>query len=288
MSSTSVVSSAPAGARGFKVGRISVWVVLIVTTLISLYPLYGMYVTALTPTFDTVKTPPDILPIHASPENFTRLLVKARDYPLWFGNSLLITLTITGFHVLFDTLAGYAFAKKQFPGRDILFAVLLMTLMIPPQVTLVPLYIVTRNLGLLNNPLAVILPGTARVLGIFLMRQYIRTLPNELEEAARIDGASEIGIFRHVILPLSAPAMGALAIFTFVFYWNDFIWPLIVLQRSPNFTLPVGVASLQGEFGTDYGVIFAGAALAALPIVVFFMIFQRYFLEGVRLGAVKG
>jgi multiple sugar transport system permease protein len=134
----------------------------------------------------------------------------------------------------------------------------------------------------------VILPGTARVLGIFLMRQYIRTLPNELEEAARIDGASEIGIFRHVIVPLSTPAMGALAIFTFVFYWNDFIWPLIVLQRSPNFTLPVGVASLQGEFGTDYGVIFAGAALAALPIVVFFLAFQRYFLEGVRLGAVKG
>jgi len=267
---------------------IGVWVVLVVTTLISLYPLYGMYVTALTPTFDTVKTPPDVIPIHASLENFQRLFAKARDYPLWFGNSLLITLTITAFHVLFDTMAGYAFAKKQFPGRDVLFAVLLATLMIPPQVTLVPLYIVTRNLGLLNNPLAVILPGTARVLGIFLMRQYIRTLPNELEEAARIDGASEIGIFRHVIVPLSAPAMGALAIFTFVFYWNDFIWPLIVLQRSPNFTLPVGVASLQGEFGTDYGVIFAGAALAALPIVVFFLAFQRYFLEGVRLGAVKG
>src|SRR4051794_3424555 len=265
-----------------------VWAILVVTTLISLYPLYGMYVTALTPTFDTVKTPPDIIPIHASIENFQRLFLKARDYPLWFSNSLIITVSITVFHVFFDTLAGYAFAKKQFPGRDVLFAILLATLMIPPQVTLVPLYIVTRNLGLLNNPLAVILPGTARVLGIFLMRQYIRTLPNELEEAARIDGASEIGIFRHVILPLCAPAMAALAIFTFVFYWNDFIWPLIVLQRSPNFTLPVGVASLQGEFGTDYGVIFAGAALAALPIVAFFLIFQRHFMEGVRLGALKG
>jgi multiple sugar transport system permease protein len=264
------------------------WTVLLITTLVSVYPLYGMYITALTPTFDTVKTPPDLIPIHASLENFQRLLVKARDYPRWFSNSLLITLSITGFHVFFDTLSGYAFAKKRFPGRDVLFAVLLGTLMIPPQVTLVPLYIVTRNFGLLNNPLAVMLPGTARVLGIFLMRQYIRTLPNELEEAARIDGASEIGIFRHVILPLCAPAMAALAIFTFVFYWNDFIWPLIVLQRSENFTLPVGVASLQGEFGTDYGVIFAGAALAALPIVAFFLVFQRYFLEGVRLGALKG
>jgi multiple sugar transport system permease protein len=280
MSSTNV--------RAWNARNTSVWLVLAITTVISIYPLYGMYITALTPTFDTVKTPPDLIPIHASLENFQRLLVKARDYPRWFSNSLVITISITAFHVFFDTLSGYAFAKKRFPGRDVMFAILLATLMIPPQVTLVPLYIVTRSLGLLNNPLAVILPGTARVLGIFLMRQYIRTLPNELEEAARIDGASEIGIFRHVILPLCAPAMAALAIFTFVFYWNDFIWPLIVLQRSENFTLPVGVASLQGEFGTDYGVIFAGAALAALPIVAFFLVFQRYFLEGVRLGALKG
>ena len=274
--------------RASRLPSVGGWLVLAVTTLISLYPLYGMYVTALTPTFDTVKTPPDLIPIHASAENFQRLLVKARDYPRWFANSLVIAVSITAFHVLFDTMAGYAFARKRFPGRDALFALLLGTLMIPPQVTLVPLYIVIRNLGLLNNVLAVILPGTARVLGIFLMRQYIRTLPSELEEAARIDGASEIGIFRHVIVPLCKPAMGALAIFTFVFYWNDFIWPLIVLQRSVNFTLPVGVASLQGEFATDYGVIFAGAALAALPIVAFFLALQRYFLEGVRLGALKG
>ena len=274
--------------RTWSLGWVCLWAVLGVTTLLSLYPLYGMYVTALTPTFDTVKTPPDLIPIHASLDNFQRLVQKAKDYPRWFANSLVITLSVTAFHVFFDTLAGYAFAKKRFPGRDILFAVLLATLMIPPQVTLVPLYVVIRSLGLLNNVLAVILPGTARVLGIFLMRQYIRTLPTEIEEAARIDGASEIGIFWHIILPLCQPAMAALAIFTFVFYWNDFIWPLITLQRSENFTLPVGVASLQGEFGTDYGVIFAGAALAALPILVFFLLFQRYFLEGVRLGAVKG
>ena len=274
--------------RTWSFGWVCLWTVLAVTTVISLYPLYGMYVTALTPTFDTIKTPPDLIPIHASLENFQRLIQKAKDYPRWFANSLVITLSVTAFHVFFDTLAGYAFAKKRFPGRDILFAVLLGTLMIPPQVTLVPLYVVIRSLGLLNNVLAVILPGTARVLGIFLMRQYIRTLPTEIEEAARIDGASEIGIFWHIILPLCQPAMAALAIFTFVFYWNDFIWPLITLQRSENFTLPVGVASLQGEFGTDYGVIFAGAALAALPILLFFLLFQRYFLEGVRLGALKG
>ena len=160
--------------------------------------------------------------------------------------------------------------------------------MIPSQVTLVPLYIVTRNLGLINNILAVILPGTANVFGIFLMRQYIQTLPTELEDAARMDGCTEPGVFWRVILPLSNPALGALAIFSFVRYWNDFLWPLIILKKSQHYTLPVGVASLQGEFRTDYGMIFAGAALAALPMIIFFLLFQRYFIEGVRMGAVKG
>ncbi len=141
---------------------------------------------------------------------------------------------------------------------------ILGTLMVPDHVTLVPRYIVTRNLGLIDSLWAVLLPATAQVFGIFLMRQYIQTLPSELEDAARIDGCGEFGVFWRVIMPLSAPAVGALAIFIFVRNWNDFFWPLIVLQKSPNYTLPVGVASLQGEFSTDYGIIFAGAALAAL------------------------
>jgi multiple sugar transport system permease protein len=120
------------------------------------------------------------------------------------------------------------------------------------------------------------------------MRQYIQTLPSELEDAARIDGCSELGVFWRVIMPLAQPAIGALAIFTFVRNWNNYLWPVIVLQRTPNYTLPVGVVSLQGEFSTDYGIIFAGAALAALPMIIFFLIFQRYFLEGVRMGALKG
>lgn len=276
------------GGRPFPAGKLVAWLVLIVTTIISLFPLYWLFVSALTPNTNTVKLPPDFIPIHATLENFRRLFRQAHDYPRWFFNSALITLSITLFHVFVDTLAGYGFAKKEFPGKRVLFAVLLSTLMIPPQVTLVPLYIVTRNLGLINNPLAVILQGTANVLGVFLMRQYIQTLPKELEDAARVDGCSEFGVFWRVILPLSRPAMGALAIFTFVRHWNDFIWPLIALQKTRYYTLPVGVASLQQEFQIDYGIIFAGAALAALPIIVFFLLFQRYFLEGVRMGAVKG
>ncbi|HEX6290727.1 MAG TPA: carbohydrate ABC transporter permease [Herpetosiphonaceae bacterium] len=264
------------------------WAVLIVTTIISLWPMYWLFVTALTPTRETIKVPPDLIPIHASLENFDRLFNQARNYWRWALNSLTVTLSITLFHIFFDTLAGYAFAKKQFPGRNIMFWIILSTLMIPAHVTLVPLYIVTRQLGLIDSLWAVILPGTADVFGIFLMRQYIQTLPSELEEAARIDGSTEIGVFWNVILPLSKPALGALAIFTFVRSWNAFLWPLIVLQKSVHYTLPVGVASLQGEFSTDYGLIFAGAALAALPMVIFFLVFQRYFLEGVRMGALKG
>jgi multiple sugar transport system permease protein len=206
----------------------------------------------------------------------------------WMTNSLTVAFAVTVWHMFFDTLAGYAFAKKRFPGRNILFAMVLTTLMIPIHVTFIPLYIISRQLGIIDSLWALILPGTASVFGIFLMRQYIQTLPGELIDAARIDGASEFGVFWHVILPLSTPAIAALAIFTFVRQWNDFLWPVIALNKPQNYTLTVGVANLQGEFMTDWGIIFSGAALAALPMIIFFVIFQKYFVEGVRMGALKG
>jgi multiple sugar transport system permease protein len=264
------------------------WIALIVTALISLWPMYWLFVTAVTPTLYTIKTPPDILPFHASLSNFQRLFSEAQDYGSWMSNSLVVAVGITLFHVFFDTLAGYTFAKKRFPGRTLLFWMLIATLMVPTYVTFIPLYIVTHDLHLLNTLWAVVLPGMASVFGIFLMRQYIQTLPTDLLDAARLDGCGELRIFWHIVLPLSRPAIGALAIFTFVQHWNDFFWPLIVLSSSNKYTLPVGVAGLQGEFTTDYGIIFAGAALAALPMIVFFLIFQRSFLHGVRMGAFKG
>ncbi len=268
--------------------QVAAWAGLLITTIISIWPMYWLFVTALTPTLFAIKTPPDILPFHATLSNIQRLLDEAPYYPLWAANSFIISLSITGFHIVFDTMAGYAFAKKRFPGRRILFWLIISTLMVPAYVTMVPLFLVTRDLHLLNTLWAVILPGTADVFGIFLMRQYIQTLPHELEDAARVDGCGELGIFFRIIMPLAKPAIAALAIFTFVAHWNNFFWPLIVLTQASKYTLPVGVASLQGEFSTDYGIIFAGAALAALPMIVFFLLFQRYFLEGVRMGALKG
>jgi multiple sugar transport system permease protein len=263
------------------------WIVLVVTSVIALFPMYWLFVNALTPITSNPPLTPILWPAW-SLDNFRRLLDGNTYYVNWMLNSLIVAVAITVWHVIFDSMAGYAFAKRRFPGREVLFWLMLSTLMIPIHVTVIPLFIVTNRLGLLDNLMAVILPGTANAFGIFLMRQYIQTLPSELEEAARIDGASELRVFWNVILPLSQPALGALAIFTFVRHWNDFLWPLIALTRPQNYTLTVGVANLQGEFATDYGVIFAGAALAALPMIIFFFAFQRYFLEGVRMGAVKG
>ncbi|MFN8485871.1 MAG: carbohydrate ABC transporter permease [Anaerolineae bacterium] len=268
-------------------GRYFAWAVLVATAVIALFPMYWLFVNALTPITATPPLTPNLIPAFQL-DNFARLLGGTKFYMNWMFNSLFIAFAVTVWHVLFDTMAGYAFAKRHFPGRDILFWLILSTLMIPIQVTLIPLYIVTRQIGLIDTPWAIILPGTATVFGIFLMRQYIQTLPSELEDAARIDGASELGVFWNIILPLCKPAIAALAIFAFVRSWNEFLWPLIALTRPQNYTLTVGVANLQGEFMTDWGIIFAGAALAALPMVLFFLVFQKYFLEGVRMGALKG
>ena len=273
--------------RRFNPAMMVVWSFLIVTTIISLFPMYWLFTNALTPIQGTPPLTPILIPAFSF-ENFIRLLTGTKHYTSWMINSLTVAFAVTLWHIFFDTLAGYAFAKKKFPLNNILFWMILSTLMIPIHVTFIPLYIIIREMGLLDTLWALILPGTASAFGIFLMRQYIQTLPSELEDAARIDGCSEFGVFWNVILPLCQPGIAALAIFTFVRSWNDFLWPVIALNKAQNYTLTVGVANLQNEFMTDWGIIFSGAALAALPMIVFFLLFQRYFLEGVRMGAIKG
>src|SRR5437867_4083 len=177
------------------------WLVLIVTTIIALFPMYWLFANAFTPITSTPPLTPILIPAFKL-DNFERLLVNDKFYINWMANSLIVAFTVTAFHAFFDTLAGYAFAKKRFPGRNLLFALVLSTLMIPIHVTFIPLYIVNRQLGLIDSLGALILPGTASVFGIFLMRQYIQTLPSELIDAAKIDGAGEFGVFRHVIFPL--------------------------------------------------------------------------------------
>jgi multiple sugar transport system permease protein len=273
--------------KRFTSGTALVWLTLIITAVIALFPMYWLFANAFTPITAVPPLTPILVPAFQL-DNFERLLGNNKFYLIWMVNSLVVGLAVTAWHILFDTMAGYAFAKKKFPFRNLFFWLILSTLMIPIHVTFIPLYIINRQFGLIDSLWALILPGTANAFGIFLMRQYIQTLPSELEDAARIDGCNEIGVFRNVILPLSTPAIAALAIFTFVRSWNDFLWPVIALNRPQNYTLTVGVANMQGEFMTDWGILFSGAALAAIPMIIFFLLFQKYFLEGVRMGALKG
>jgi len=284
--------------------QIVILAILIMAAAVSLFPLYWLFVTAITPASSTVKLPPELIPSNPTLENITNLIalsgtgglrvlgledVRMSRMLLWFINTLLLALVSTGIHVLFDTMAGYAFAKRKFPGSNLFFWMILAALMIPAQVTLVPLFLMITQFKLVNTFAGVMLPGLADVIGIFLLKQYIQTMPSELEEAARMDGASEWKTFTSVIVPLAAPAMAVTAIFAFQRYWNSFLWPLVVLQNPDLFTLQVGLSYLyNSEFGTNYGLLMSGAALASIPMIIFFFAFQRYFMQGLRVGAVKG
>jgi len=284
-----------------------VYLALMLAAATSLFPLYWMFNTAFTPGSEVIKMPPDLIPPNPGLENFRLVLKAAPNLLRWGLNTLFIALATMGLHVLFDAMSGYAFAKRRFPGSNVLFWLVIVALMIPGQVTLVPLYIMisrmrdvlssiaahwpqyATTIAGISNYGAVIVPGLADVIGIFLMKQFIQTLPSELEEAARIDGASELQIFFQVIVPLAKPALAVNAIFAFQRYWNAFLWPLVVLQKSEYYTLQVGLSFIyRSEFGTNYGLLMAGATLAAIPMIIFFFSFQRYFMEGIRIGALKG
>jgi multiple sugar transport system permease protein len=282
-----VAPIAPSGRRRARRTRLAGLAVLIPVAVIALFPFYWMVTSALTPGAAAVRVPPVLVPLDASFENFAQLFAQA-PVLLWAFNSLVVAAAIMVGHVILDSMAGYAFARKSFPGRSVMFTLIVGSLMIPVHVTLVPRFLLVANLGLNNHLLGVILPSVADVFGIFLMRQFIQSLPRELEDAARVDGASEWQVFTKIIMPLSRPAVATLAIFSFVGAWNAFLWPLIVLSRRELLTLPVGVALLQQEFSSNVGLQMAGAAVGAVPMIVLFLLFQRYFLEGVRLGALKG
>src|SRR5262245_6904338 len=202
-------------------------------------------------------------------------------------NSVVLTITVTLVSLLVNVAAGYAFAKLRFAGRDRLFKLLLGALVIPSQVAMVPLFLLLKHLGLVNSYGGVIIPAMASIFGIFVVRQYALTIPDDLLEAARIDGASELRIFRTVIVPMLPPIVVTLAVFTALWTWNDFMWPLIVLNDSDLYTLPVALASLSREHVQDNELMMAGAVLTTLPVLLVFLVLQRYYIQGLVLGSVK-
>ncbi|MCD6254064.1 MAG: carbohydrate ABC transporter permease [Thermotogae bacterium] len=231
--------------------------------------------------------PPRWIPEDPTIENYKELFASVK-FGRPFMNTVIVASSITFLSLLVSSMAGYAFAKFRFKGRDRLFFLILATLMVPGQMTMIPVFLLLRQLGLLNTYTGLILPGVASAFNIFFMRQFIMSVPNELIEAAKMDGAKESFIYFWIILPLSKPALTTIAIFTFTGSWNSFLWPLIIAQDERMYTLPVAVSVLAGQYGENLGIQMAGSCIVIAPILVFFLFVQRYFIKGIALTGLKG
>ena len=263
---------------------------LVVATALALFPLAWMLSVSFMQPGTASSLPPPLLPVHPTFGNYHELFAHA-GMGRYFLNSVFIAISITLLSLACNTLAGYAFAKLRFAGREKLFGVLIGGLVIPAQVAMLPLFLLLKYVGLVNTYAGVILPGTATVfgiVGIFLVRQYARTIPDDLLEAARVDGAGELRIFAQIVLPLLKPILVTLAVLTFLTAWNDFMWPLIVLTGQQHYTLPVGLASLSREHVQDFELMMAGAVITVVPVLILFLALQRYYIRGLLLGSVKG
>lgn len=259
---------------------------MLAISVATVVPFLFMFSTSLTKSFSMMTYPPTLWPDNPSLDNYFEIIFQFQGglFIRWFINTVVITSIIVMGSLLINTLSGYIFAKKSFYGKDIVFAIILATMMVPRAVTLIPAFQIVNWLGLSNTPWALIVPGLASAFGIFMMRQFISSLPTELLEVAKIDGAGELRTFWSIVVPLTTPAMAALGIFTLINAWNDFLWPLVVLRDADQRTLVVGLAGIQSEFAVNYGLVMAGSVLTVLPLLVLYMLFQPYFVEGLRMG----
>jgi multiple sugar transport system permease protein len=262
------------------------YILMILISVATVVPFLFMASTSFTKSFTMMTYPPTLIPENPSLDNYYEIMFVFQEglFPRWFFNTLFTTLCITGGSLFLNTLSGYIFAKKEFYGKNAVFSLLLATLMVPGAVTLIPAFLMVNRLGLFNTYWALIVPGLASPFGIFMMRQFISSLPTELIESAKMDGASELRTFWSIIVPLSTPAMAALGIFTVINAWNAFLWPLVVLRANTMRTLVVGLATVQGEFNINYGLVMAGSVLTVLPMLILYILFQPYFVEGLRMG----
>ncbi|MEP0747681.1 MULTISPECIES: carbohydrate ABC transporter permease [unclassified Coleofasciculus] len=256
--------------------------------LVMLFPLLWLISTSLkSPTENIFQFPPQIVPQEPTFQNFITVW-QTNPFGQYLFNSTLVAVLTVGLNLLFCSLAAYPLARLDFRGRDMVFAAVVSTIMIPFQIVMIPLYILTVQLGLRNTYLGVILPSIASAFGIFLLRQAFQGVPKELEEAARMDGCSELGLWWHVMLPAIRPALVTLAIFVFIGSWSDFLWPLIVLDRPEYYTLPLGVATLAGALSLDWRLVAAGSVISITPVLLVFLFLQRYIVPTDAGSGVKG
>jgi putative chitobiose transport system permease protein len=270
------------------VSAIAWYAVLTGLAAITVFPFLWMLLTSLKgPTDPITSVPPQFFPASPTLANYEKVLASL-PILTFFQNSIIVAVLVTGLNVLVSAMAAYPLAKMRFRGREAIFYLLLATLIVPAQLTYIPSFILAVNVFHYYDTLAaVILPGLASAFNIFLMRQAFRGVPNDLIDAARVDGAGEWRVWWQILLPIVRPSMAAVAIFTFVASWNDFLWPSLMLHDREGMTLPVGLAALQGFFSSDFRSIAAGVTMTVLPILLFFIVVQRWFVRGLA-GAVKG
>lgn len=271
------------------VSHIISYIVLVIIALLVLLPLLWMLSTSLKPKAFLFTQQIQWIPQRITLKNYTDLL-NDPSVPIvrWFINSIGIAVASTVLILIIDSLAAYAYARMEFPGRKFLFTAMLATLFMPGLMFLIPNFLTIFNLGLLDSYAGVILPGLAGVFGVCFLRQFFETLPKELEEAARIDGANTFQIFYKVVLPLARPALATLAVITFLASWNDFLWPFLILQSTNLQTLPLGLRTLQGAYTSEYGLMMAGAVIVAIPVLIIYIALQRFIVESVASTGLKG
>jgi multiple sugar transport system permease protein len=262
-------------------------ILLVGAAFIMLFPFAWMLSSSFKPDAEIFNFPIQWIPKNLFPENYLRVWQSIK-YGQLISNTTFLAVTITFLQILTSTLAGYAFAKIPFPENRTIFLCYLATLMVPFQVVMIPQFVIVRVLGLMDSHWAIILIQAFTPFGVFMMRQFFLNIPIELSEAARIDGLNEFGIYSRIILPLSKPAIASLAIFTSVAVWNDFLTPLIYLNTASKWTIQLGLRNLFAEYTADYGGVMAAAVLSILPVLLVFMLLQRYFIEGIAMSGIKG
>lgn len=270
-------------ARGWLTAR---YLLLIAGAVLMVAPLVWMALASFKTLPEILRVPPTLLPESLHLDNY-RTVLGDTAFVRYFLNSVLVAGITVASVLITSSMAGYAFAKFEFPGRRVLFVLVLATLMIPFQVRVIPLYVLASDLGLLDSYAGLVLPGLVDAFGIFLMRQYLQSIPSELIDAARVDGASELTIFVRIVLPLAKPALAALAIFSLVASWESFLWPLLVISSPDKYTLPLGLAQFSGRFVTRVDLQMAASALTILPMLIVFLIMQRRFIEGMATAGMK-
>lgn len=268
--------------------KVLTYAALIVVSLVIIVPLLWMFLTSFKTDFDAISNPAN--PIPTPPTTDAYITLANGDLPIlrWLGNSLIAAVAQTVLVLVTASAAAYALARLDFPGKKIVFGLIVATLLVPGVIFLIPNYLTVDRLGWLDTLWAVIVPGSAGAFGVFFLRQFFISLPAEIEEAARVDGAGDFRIFWKIILPLSKPALATLAVLSFLTNWNDFIWPIYVLLSPENLTLQPGLSVLQGTYSTHFGIVMAGAVIASVPVLILFTLAQKQIVESVASSGVKG